>query len=279
MATKKASTVGATDGTTKINPALEVLARPVDSLMLDERNARKHERRSIDAIKTSLATYGQQKPIVALTSGVVIAGNGTLEAARELGWDRLAVVTFDNEDEARARAFAIMDNRSAELSEWDFEELKGTVGVLPDYLSSSVGFASGEIEQMIADFSGDRAEVKPDNYSRKIDAPVYRPTGKKPEVSTLYDARKTEALTEGIKAAALPSAVESFLIHAAQRHTVFNFGLIAEFYAHSAPDVQRLMEDSVLVIVDFNKAVEDGFVTLTKALSEQFKVEGDGTDA
>ena len=87
----------------KINPALEPLTRLTSTLKLDERNARKHERRSVDTIKASLSTYGQQKPIVALTDGTVIAGNGTLEAARELGWERIAVVTFDTEDEARAR--------------------------------------------------------------------------------------------------------------------------------------------------------------------------------
>lgn len=148
MATKKASTDTAALVAAKINPALSVLARPVDSLKLDERNARKHERRSIDAIKTSLATYGQQKPIVALTSGVVIAGNGTLEAARELGWDRLAVVTFDTEDEARARAFAIMDNRSAELSSWDFEVLASELSTIGDI---DVGFSSKELARLLGE--------------------------------------------------------------------------------------------------------------------------------
>lgn len=150
MATKKSTSEGASMGAAKINPALDVLARPIDTLNLDERNARKHERRSLDTIKTSLSTYGQQKPIVALTSGVVIAGNGTLEAARELGWDRLAVVTFDNEDEARARAFAIMDNRSAELSEWDFESLAYTMKSLPEDLLGSIGFVDYELDPLLA---------------------------------------------------------------------------------------------------------------------------------
>lgn len=146
----------------KINPALDALSRSIDSLRLDERNARLHKKRSIETIKTSLATYGQQKPIVALTNGVVIAGNGTLEAARELGWDRLAVVTFDNEDEARARAFAIMDNRSAELSEWDFEVLADEIKTLPSDFLDRMGFADFELDPLL------RADWKPrdidDNY-------------------------------------------------------------------------------------------------------------------
>ena len=168
MATKKASTVGVTDGTAKINPALEVLARPVDSLKLDERNARKHERRSIDAIKTSLAMYGQQKPIVALTSGVVIAGNGTLEAARELGWNRIAVVTFDTENEARARAFAIMDNRSAELSSWDSEQLIQSLQSFDESLLRSTGFTDEALKAML-----ERSHVEFDTTS-KLDSMMFR---------------------------------------------------------------------------------------------------------
>jgi ParB-like chromosome segregation protein Spo0J len=132
----------------KINPALEPLARPTSDLKLDGHNARKHERRSIDTIKTSLATYGQQKPIVALTDGTIIAGNGTLEAARELGWERIAVVTFDNEDEARARAFALMDNRSAELSEWDTATLLDSIQKIDQDLIESIGFNFDEIAEL-----------------------------------------------------------------------------------------------------------------------------------
>jgi len=162
MTRKKGSTESTTPGVAKINPALEVLARPVDSLKLDERNARKHERRSVDAIRTSLSTYGQQKPIVALTSGVVIAGNGTLEAARELGWDRLAVVTFDNEDEARARAFAIMDNRSAELSSWDFEVLASELSTIGDI---DVGFSSKELARLL----GESKQADVSAHTREIE--------------------------------------------------------------------------------------------------------------
>jgi hypothetical protein len=154
----------------KINPALEPLARPTASLRLDERNARKHERRSIDTIKTSLSTYGQQKPIVALTSGTVIAGNGTLEAARELGWDRLAVVTFDNEDEARARAFAIMDNRSAELSTWDDDLLRDTIRSLDDSMRDVIGFSSKDIDKMMKEIIAKDDVIEDDGEVAFIDS-------------------------------------------------------------------------------------------------------------
>jgi ParB-like chromosome segregation protein Spo0J len=168
MATKKGSTDNAATMAAKINPALDALARPIATLKLDERNARKHERRSLDTIKTSLSTYGQQKPIVALTSGVVIAGNGTLEAARELGWDRLAVVTFDNEDEARARAFAIMDNRSAELSSWNQDQLIESLQSFDESLLKSVGFTDEALKTMI-----EKTHVEFDTTS-KLNSAMFR---------------------------------------------------------------------------------------------------------
>ena len=63
---------------------------------------------------------------------------------------------------------------------------------------------------------------------------------------------------------------KEFLIKAAYRHTVFNYQSIADFYAHSNKEVQELMEDSALVIIDFNKAIENGYVKLSKELEKSY---------
>jgi hypothetical protein len=95
-----------------------------DSLKPDSRNARKHSLRNIEAIAASLEKFGQQKPIVVTTDGVVLAGNGTLEAARTLGWKQISVTTAPADwDEATAKAYALADNRTAELAEWDDQVL------------------------------------------------------------------------------------------------------------------------------------------------------------
>lgn len=57
----------------------------VASLLFDPANVRKHGERNLDAIKASLARFGQQKPIVVDGDGIVRAGNGTLIAAEQLG--------------------------------------------------------------------------------------------------------------------------------------------------------------------------------------------------
>lgn len=67
--------------TEKINPNLVGLVKPVQNFYVDPENARQHDERNLKAIGASLRHFGQQKPIVALASGKIIAGNGTFLAA------------------------------------------------------------------------------------------------------------------------------------------------------------------------------------------------------
>mgnify|MGYP003115713114 CR=1 FL=1 len=117
---------------------LKVERRKISELKNDPANARKHSPRNLKAIRDSLDVFGQQKPIVVDSRGVVIAGNGTLEAARELGWGEIDVAVTDL-DPAHAQAFGIADNRTAELAEWDTDVLgqllEGMDSDLADILS------------------------------------------------------------------------------------------------------------------------------------------------
>lgn len=133
----------------EICPDLEHLAVALVELRPDPRNARKHDDRNIQAIVSSLREFGQQKPIVALVDGTVIAGNGTMEAARLLGWTRVAVVRFANEE--RARAYAIADNRTSELSTWDHEILSEMLSGIRDEGGDleTVGFSDLDLDRML----------------------------------------------------------------------------------------------------------------------------------
>jgi hypothetical protein len=100
---------------------------PIGDLILDPDNARGHPQRNIDAIRSSLEQFGQVKPCVVhafeqATQWTVIAGNGLVEAAREMGFQLIAVSRFEGTDD-EARAFALADNRTGELSEWDLPTL------------------------------------------------------------------------------------------------------------------------------------------------------------
>jgi len=102
---------------------------PVGSLVLDPTNARKHDQKNLEAIKGSLAKFGQQKPIVVTADNVVIAGNGTLEAAKALGWEKIDIHRTVLKG-AEAMAYALADNRTAELADWDDDILKEQIGAL-----------------------------------------------------------------------------------------------------------------------------------------------------
>jgi hypothetical protein len=99
---------------------MEVTRRLIVDLLLDPENARKHSQKNLDAIKASLTQFGQRKPIVINSKGVILAGNGTVEAARTLGWDHIDVAVVPSDwDEATARAYALADNRTAVIAAWD----------------------------------------------------------------------------------------------------------------------------------------------------------------
>jgi DNA modification methylase len=105
----------------------------IGQVSLDPSNVRKHSKKNLEAIKASLKRFGQQKPIVVDSNMIVRAGNGTLQMARELGWDTIEIKVSDlSPDELTA--YAIADNRTGELAEWDMEDLEAQLRSLDDEL-------------------------------------------------------------------------------------------------------------------------------------------------
>jgi ParB-like chromosome segregation protein Spo0J len=125
---------------------MQIQTVSIDTISPDPANARKHGQRNIEAIKSSLRRFGQQKPIVVDSNGTVRAGSGTLEAARALGWTHIQIVRSELAD-LELTAYAIADNRTAELAEWDTEVLAqlagggelGDVGFEEDELKTLTG--------------------------------------------------------------------------------------------------------------------------------------------
>ena len=270
---------------------------PLDEVSPDPRNARRHGSRNLAAIKESLTRFGQVKPIVvARSTGHVVAGNGTLQAAQELGWASIAVVYVDG-TEAELRALALADNRTAELAEWDYEELAAQVEELGTDAVVDLGWSDSELDLLLKidwaenppqpgallPFPGAAAigalDTTPTTgsapalptaapYTEKKLTPIYVPRGDLPAVADLCDTTRTTTLLTEIAQADLPDDLRVFLHRAAERHTRFDFRKIAEFYAHATPEVQALFEASALVVIDFDAAIERGFVLLNDRMME-----------
>jgi site-specific DNA-methyltransferase (adenine-specific) len=96
----------------------------IADLTPDPENARQHDDKNLKAIEGSLKEFGQRKPIVITEAGVIVAGNGTVQAAKRLGWTQIDVVKVPNDwTNDKIKAFAIADNRTAELANWNQEVL------------------------------------------------------------------------------------------------------------------------------------------------------------
>ena len=141
---------------------MQVQEAQVQELTQDPDNSRSHDRKNLEAIKQSLEAFGQQKPIVIDQEGKVVAGNGTLAAAQELGWKTIQAVVTDLEG-AKQTAYAIADNRTAELAAWNDEQLAKSLVSLQndDSIDEAIsGFDTKEIDKMVQSIAAQNEVVE-----------------------------------------------------------------------------------------------------------------------
>jgi hypothetical protein len=253
-------------------PASTVTMTETQSLIPYARNARTHSDEQVAQLMASIREWGFTVPILRDETGMVIAGHGRLMAAQRMGLESVPVVTAQGWSDAKKRAYVLADNRLALNAGWDDAMLGLELSDLDreGFDLDLLGFDSDELDSLLNGdgLPGDGSGIDDDDstYSRKIEAPIYEIKGDKPPLDSLVDTTKTDSLIHAIDSADIPPDVAAFLRHAAQRHTVLHFGRIAEYYAHAPAEIQDLMEQSALVIIDFNKAIEGGFVSLTERI-------------
>ncbi len=109
---------------------------------------------NVEAVVRSYSKFGQRKPIVARRDGTVIAGNHQLKAARQLGWSKIAVVWVDDDDET-ASAFALADNRTADLGSYDDDLLAELLSHVEDLdLLAATGYTQEDIDKLLGSNGG-----------------------------------------------------------------------------------------------------------------------------
>jgi ParB-like chromosome segregation protein Spo0J len=148
---------------------MNVIKVEISKLAADPNNARKHSDKNLKAIKGSLAKFKQQKPIVIDSKNVVIAGNGTLEAAKQLGWTHINAVVTEL-DELGKMAFALADNKTSELAEWDDDILKEQLDWLDkqDFDIGDIGFCDFSLDDKDFDPGTEDDQGKLDEKQKKI---------------------------------------------------------------------------------------------------------------
>ena len=191
---------------------------------------------------------------------IIVGGNMRYRAMSELVIETCPVIELPKETPVdRLKAYTILDNNG--FGEWDFDLLAND---WPEDLLVKWGLDVDFKKDFDKDFGA---------YSREVISPVYNPSDRKPTWGEMFDTKKCEELIAEIDRADIPEEVRHFLREAAHRHTVFNYSRIADYYAQADKSTQELMERSALVIIDFDKAIEYGFVKMTKELARLYKVD------
>lgn len=217
-----------------------------------------------EKIRKSISEFGLVDPIIWNEStGNIVGGHQRYKVLKDLGYKevQVSVVTLSGD---REKALNIALNKIS--GEFDREKLVQLLDSLneSDIDIELTGFGYDELGDILSSGEyGDQVHEE-SHYTDKIKAPEYEPKEvESPEIDTLYNDDRAEYIKYDIDQANIPDDVKDFLRLAAMRHVVFNYSRIAEFYAHADAEVQDLMEQSALVIIDYNKAIKHGFVELT----------------
>ena len=222
-------------------------------------NPRQISTKQYNDLKASVKKFGLVDPIIVNKNNTVIGGHQRLKICKELKHIEIDCVVLDLSKEEE-RELNIRLNKSG--GEFDMDILANEFDVenLVDW-----GFKHVEL--------GLNIDKIDENYTRKIKTPHYEPRNIKPELSKLVDERKQKELLKKIQKSNVDNETKEFLIKASQRHLVFNYSNIADFYAHSDSETKELMEQSALVIIDFDSAIKNGFVEMSNDLKNLFDEE------
>ena len=244
---------------------LKIEYLPIKTLKPYEKNTRKHQKKDVDNIARSIEKFGMLDPIGIWKGNIIVEGHGRMLACKQLGMTEVPCVRLDHLTDEQRREYAIAHNATAELSEWDLD-------ILPDELAeldlSDFDFDFGIEDDGEDEKKSEIGEEKESKYTDAINIPQYEPSGDCPPISDILDDSKYKKLLAEIDASKADEKTKNFLRLAACRHIAFNYKKIADFYAHQDFDVQRMMENSALVIIDLDDAIKNGFAELREKIEE-----------
>lgn len=191
------------------------------------------------------------RPIVVDENNIILGGNMRFKACKEAGLKDIYILRAENLTDEQKNEFIVKDNVG--FGEWDWDILANE-------------WDENQLEQWGLDLP--IKKIDEEIYTTKVTSPIYEIKGEKPKILDLFNLDKYTDLVKSIEKSKIDNEIKEFLKIAAYRHIEFNYKSIAEFYAHADKDTQELMEDSALIIIDYNKAIEKGFVQLFKTIND-----------
>lgn len=236
---------------------MNIIDVELDKLKPYENNPRFNDE-GVEKVANSIKEFGFKNPIILDKDNVIVCGHTRWKAAQKLGLKYVPCIIADDLTPEQVKAFRLVDNKTAEFSDWDMDALNQELANILDFDMSLFGFMD-EMPDIDLDITGNK-------YSTNIQIPQYEITGECPALEALVDEEKTNSLLGKIEQANIPEDIKAFLRKAATRHYAFNYKNIAEYYAHAPAEIQELMEESALVIIDYDNAIRNGYVQLSEDL-------------
>lgn len=248
----------------KEQPELTIYEVPTVDLVPYANNAKEHSREQVETIVNSIEDYGFNDPIAVWHNAEgdmeIVEGHGRVLAAKRMGLENVPVIYLDHLSDQQRREYVHVHNQTTLNSDMDLDILASEFDDFTGFDPERFGF--GELDEV--------EDVADDTYTDKVDSPIYEPAGRDVDVADLVNTETMDQLIERIEEAPVPENIKEFLRLAAARHAVFDYGNIAEYYAKASPEVKELFEDSVLVIIDYEKAIEKGLVKLYDMVEDVF---------
>ena len=228
-------------------------------LLPNPKNWRTHPVNQVDALKGLLAEIGYADALIAYESsdGLMLI-DGHLRA--ETTPDMEVPVLITDLDEGEANLLLATLDPLASMAGRDDGQLTELLG--------RVSTSNDMVNALLATLTDQLPTENP--YTQTVSIPIYTPIGPQPSIDELRDRQTADKLIDEIRKAGLPIEIETFLTDAAERHVAFNYERIANYYAHAPANIQALMEQSALVIIDYDQAIENGFIRLVEEIDAAF---------
>ncbi len=199
--------------------------RKISELRNWEKNPRTISEKAFEELEKSVDSLGNFEPLVINTDGTVIAGNQRLRLEMKKGNSEVDVYVPERElSEEEIKKIGIISNRHS--GDWDMDIL------------------ANEFEDILKELNFDDllSGLNDETYSSKLTSPVYETKNEKPLISELVDSEFTNKLINEIDKADISDEDKEFLKLSAQRHLVFNYEKIADYYANSGDEVKKLID-------------------------------------
>lgn len=142
---------------------MEIIKKPIDSLIPYAKNARVHDDAQIAQIAGSIKEFGFNNPVLIDKNNGIIAGHGRVMAARKLGLTEVPTILLDHLNETQRKAYILADNRIAINSTWDNEMLSLELMDIKDDVSlAMLGFNVDELDALLKEISSTELPNLPD---------------------------------------------------------------------------------------------------------------------